>query len=59
MENELNEVMLGCLSLVHDILKLSQAYTTKKRNMLNMQICGGIDDLMIILERLKKGIEHE
>ena len=57
MNKELNEVMLGCLSLVHDILKLTQAYTIKKRNMLNMQICGDVDALVILLERLKKDID--
>ena len=56
MDKELNEVMLGCLSLVHDILKLSQATTIKKINMANMQICGSINDLEIMLERLKKNI---
>ena len=59
MENELNEVVLGCLSLVHDILKLSQATTIKKKNMAVMRIDGDIDDLTIMLERLKKDIEHE
>ena len=57
MDKELNEVMLGCLSLVHDILKLSQARTDKKINMANMQICGDIDALMVLLERLKKDID--
>ena len=59
MDNELNEVVLGCLSLVHDILKLSQATTVKKKNMAVMRIDGDIDDLTIMLERLKKDIEHE
>ena len=57
MDNELNEVMLGCLSLVHDILKLSQATTVKKKNMAVMRIDGDIDDLTIMLERLKKDID--
>ena len=52
MDKELNEVMLGCLSLVHDILKLSQATTIKKRNMLNMQIDNDIDALEILLDQL-------
>ena len=57
MDNELNEVMLGCLSLVHDILKLSQATTIKKKNMAVMRIDSDIDDLTIMLERLKKNID--
>ena len=57
MDNELNEVMLGCLSLVHDILKLSQATTSKKGNMAVIRIDSDIDDLKILLERLKKNID--
>ena len=57
MDKELNEVMLGCLSLVHDILKLSQATTVKKTNMAVLQIGSSIDDLTILLERLKKNID--
>ena len=59
MNKELNEVMLGCLSLVHDILKLSQATTIKKINMANMQIGNSIEDLEIMLECLKQVIDAE